>query len=419
MALPVMPEAFIDPSAAGASTEDATDNGSEEPKEEPITDATTNGTPELTNMKSPVDDIGMAKVESPDATMPKEDPPAPAEPESETAKPAPQPFQDFPAIASLPDLEAADGMSPHKIGPIHIAPDELCFIKLRGGGNACKGAPSFVMRNADGGLAERDWEIMLRDDEAGPETKIAHLSIDDESQLIFQWQSGAMSQSSSAQLCNCALNFSSRGQSHVASLRGPAVVKGLILEFDKQSSKDDWKIDMPPDPDGIKLEITGVGDAKYTVQPDPVMEANRGEAWVDIEDGGGLLTLKVETTMKRALRVEVVPHVKSPPDGKPQKLIARQLPQIIAQMVAQERQLAFNVQQGNQMADQAPSARERALIEQRVAQAEQMQTEIKTALQKLQELGEFLKTATGNIELRFRVYYDADSSEVDLLRTGS
>jgi hypothetical protein len=275
------------------------------------------------------------------------------------------------------------------------------------------------MRNAEGGLAERDWEIMLRDGEAGPETKIAHLAMDDESQLTFQWQPEAKNQTLCVQLCNCALSFSSAGQSHVAVLREPVLVEGLTLEFEKPSSKDDWKIDMPPEPEEIKIEITGVGDANYTVQPEPVMEADDGEAWVDLEDGGGLLTLKVETAMKRTLRVTVTPHVKSPPDGKPKRLVVKELRTAMTQLAAEERKLTLGVQQGKLLAGQAPTARERALIEQQVAQAEQMQTEVQTALQKLQALDEFLKTASGNIQLQFRVYYEADSSEIDLLRTGS
>jgi len=419
MQLPVVPDTFTDSSPAGASNDDAMDTGSEKPKEEPTTVATTNGTPEPAKLKPLVDDTDLPKVDAPGATMPKEESSVPEKPEREKAKPARPPFQDLPLVISLPSLDAAEAASLQEIGLIHIPSGELCFAKLRGGENACKGAHSFVMNNADGGLAERDWEIMLRDGEAGPETKIAHLSIDDDSQFAFQWQPEAKNQTLSAQLCNCALSLNCGGQSHLMSLREPAVDKGLILEFEKPSSKDDWKIEAPPDPDGIKLEITGVGDAKYTIQPEPVMDADRGEVWVDLEDGGGLLTLKVETAMKRTLHMSVTPHVKSLTDGKPQKLIVRQLSQLITQMVTQERQLVFKVQQGTQMAPQAPTARDRAVIEQQVALAEQAQTEIQTALPHLQELAEFLKTATGNIELQFRVYYDADSSQIDLLRTGS
>jgi len=416
--LPVMPETSGDSSTADVSTDDATDNGVEKPKEEPTAVATADDKPDPTNVKPPADDAGMPEAEPPKTTALKEEPPVPKEP-TKPAKPTRQPFQDLPKTVSLPDLEAADAMSPQAIGLVHVPPDDLCFIKLRGGEQACKGSEAFVMRNADGGLAERDWEILFRDGEAGPETNIAHLSIDDDSQLVFQWQPEAKNQASSANLCNCVLKFSAAGQSHVATLRESAKADGLTFEFDKPTSKDDWKIDMPPDPAGIKLEITGVGDATYTVQPDPVMEANRGEAWVDLEDGGGLLRLKVETEMKRNLVVEVTvtPHWKSPLDGKPQKFIAKQFRDTLN---VRERELAqspFVIQQMQQLANRA-SGREKTVRDQQVALAEQAQVTLQATVENAQKLLEFLQNAGGKLQIQFRLFYDADSSEVDLLHAG-
>jgi len=381
------------------------DDGSPKPKTEPPP-----GDPGDPKGTEPPDNTAKAKVDVPDVTPPKKEPVTPK-------PPAGQPFVDLPQAVSLPDLEGADAMTPQVIGPIHVAPDELCFIKLRGGENANRGAQTFGMRNADGGLAERDWEIFSRDGENDPETRIAHLSIDDQSQLTFQWQPEAKTLPLTAQLCNCAFRFSSTGESHDLTLRQPEQVEGMKLELDKQKTEEHWKIDMVPDSSAVRIEITDVVGSEYAVTPAPIMEANRGEAWIDLKDGGGLLTLKVETSIKGTVRVAITPHVRSPQDPKPQKFNARQFTIVLNNLKSQLATSPFAIQQMKQLASQA-SGRDRTLMDQRVAQAEQAQIDLQTTVENAQKLEDFLKTANENLALQFRVFYDADSTEVDLLHIG-
>ncbi len=388
--------------------DDGSEDGSAKPDDEPATDGTTD--PNDTGTSS--DDTMVAKGD-----VPIIDPPTKPVVPKPPAKPTKKPFQGLPLVVPLPDLEAADALTPKAIGPIHCQPDDLCFIKLRGGETASKGSQTFVMRNADGGLAERDWEVFSREGESDPETKIAHLSLDDQSRLTFQWQPEAKTVALSAHLCNCAFSFSCSGESHVVTLRQVAEVEGMTLELGKPSTDEHWKLDTAPDPANVRIEITGLQGAKCTVQPAPVIEADKAETWLELEDGGGLLSLKVETEMKRNLEVTVTPYLKSPPPGKPTKFNARLFGQALAQRKTQLAQAPFVIQQMKQVAGQA-SGRERTLIEQRVAQAEQAQVELQTAVENAQKLDDFLKSAEDNLQLQFRVFYDADSSEVDLLHVG-
>jgi hypothetical protein len=409
--LPDWSSGFQDPddgsSAGKPSTDETSDNGSAKPDDEPSTD----GTADPKDPEPSPDDNMVAKVDVPDVDPPKK--PVITEP---PAKPKLQPFEDFPQVVLLPDLESADAMTPQVLGPIHCQPDDLCFIKLRGGEKASKGSQSFVMRNADGGLAERDWEVFLRDGESGPETKIAHLSINDQSQLDFQWQAEAKTLPLSAHLRNCAFSFNCGGESHVVALRDAAQVEGMTLELGKTSTDEHWKIDMPPDPAAVKIEITGVQGAKYTVQPTPVIEANKGEAWIELEDGGGLLSLKVETEMKRNVEVTVTPHLKTP-DGKRQRFNPTVFGKLLNNGKMELARMQIRIQQMQQAVNQATGPLKRQM-EQNLTQVQELQVQQQAALDKGLKLEEFVKNADGDLAVQFRVFYDADSSEVDLLRIG-
>jgi len=359
------------------------------------------------------DDTTVAKVDLPDVDPPKKKPAVP----KPSTKPKLQPFEDFPQVISLPGLEDADAMTEQVLGPIHCRPSDLCFIKLRGGKKAIKGDQAFLMRNADDGLAERDWEVFSRDDESEPETKIAHLSLNDQSQLTFQWQPEAKTLPLSAQLRNCVLSLSCGGQSRVATLREATQVEGMALELDKPATDGRWTLDSVPDPSAVKIEIVGVQGSEYTVQPAAVMEAHRGEAWIDLKEGGGVLSLKVETEMRRNVEMTVTPHLKMPPDGKPQRFNARAFAQALNQMKAQLAQSPFVIQTMKRAATQA-TGREKTQMDQRVAQLELAQAELQANVENAQKLDQLVKGTNGAVQVQFRVFYDADGSEVELMRIG-
>lgn len=337
------------------------------------------------------------------------------------AKPTKKPFVELPKLVSLPDLDSADAMKPNRLGAIYTGTDELCFIKLRGGKDAAKGSQLFVMRNADSGLADRDWEISSREGDSGPETKIAHLSLGDNSQLSFQWLPEAKTQSLSAHLSNCALSFNCRGETHVALLRQPTRAEGLAVDLKKAVLKENWDIDLPPDPSAIRVEITGVQDGKCTIEPAPTFDAEKGEASVRLDDGGGMLSLQVETSLKRSFQVSLTPYMKLSPDVKPEKLSTRNLQRYKTVVQSEMQQLQFNIQQGQTMLNarkRGKADRQAKDFEQRLNQAKFRVKELETALARIDELEKTVERLSGKLRLNLRVFFNADSTEVDLLRIG-
>lgn len=337
------------------------------------------------------------------------------------AKPTKKPFVELPTLVSLPDLDSADAMKPNRLGSIYTGTEELCFIKLRGGKDAAKGSQLFVMRNADSGLADRDWEISSREGESGPETKIAHLSLGDNSQLSFRWLPEAKTQSLSAHLSNCALSFNCRGESQIALLRQPTRVEGLAVDLKKAALKENWDIDLPPDPSAIRVEIMGVQDGKCTIEPAPTFDAEKGEAWVRLDDGGGMLSLQVETSLKRSFQVSLAPYMKLSPDVKPEKLSTRNLQRYKTVVQSEMQQLQFNIQQGQTMLNarkRGKADRQAKDLEQRLNQGKFRLKELETALASIDELEKTVERLSGKLRLNFRVFFNADSTEVDLLRIG-
>jgi hypothetical protein len=374
------------------------------------------------------DPAGMpATSESSPTTTPSDEPSEKPADEAETVEPPPakpkpsvpnkKPFADLPKLLALPQPQDSQ---PKTLGSVYIPQGELCFVKLRGGVNACKGAQEIGLRNADGGLAERDWEISAKDGDAGTETKLAHLSVNDKHELTFQWQPTAQEQPLAAYLMNCALSFSCAGESHVATMRQPAQAEGLVVDFTKSVTKENWNVESCPEPDSIRLELTGVQGAKYTVEPAPIMEANNATAWVRIEDGGGMLTLKLETSMRRNLQVSVEPHIKPTPDVQPQKFSERVLKQYLTQATKVQAGLTQTVQM-LQQALRAPGVSDndkKRNITPRLALCQAELAKADTAVKDLQALDQLMTALSGNMRINFRVFYDADSSQVDLLQAG-
>jgi len=409
------------------STDDvASGAATSKPTDEPGTSDAAGKTDSATQSKVGEGDAAKAPTspeEKPVEKKPAEKPaekPAAEKPEAkkQPAKPSKKPFVDLPTLVSLPELNSADAMKPKNLGKIHAASDELCFIKLRGGENASRGDQRFVMRNADGGLAERDWEVFSRENESAPETKIAHLSLGDNSQFSFQWQPEAKTQTLSAHLSNCAFSFSCRGESQIALLRQPTRVDGLAVDFEKSTTKADWDIDNPPDPSAIRVEIAGVQGGKYSVEPAPTMDADKGEAWVKLEDGGGLLSLQVETSLKSSLQVTLTPHVKLVPNREPERLNKRK----ITQLKTQGQQAVQNVQNMVAYCEQRLKAKgvseneKKRMLQPRLATFRSQLETAKAGLQKVESLEKLLDNASLTVNLR--VFFDAGSTQVDLLRIG-
>jgi hypothetical protein len=324
------------------------------------------------------------------------------------------PFRDLPEFAALPPVGPSNS-SPLVLGPVHLGEQELCFLKLRGGEKAVRGSQVFSLRNADGGTAERDWEILLND--AGNQTKVAHLSIDAAGDLGFRWEPSAADIDVSGNLCNCALVLNAPSKpTHVLALRAPVRSDSLVVDLEKSAPKCDLRIDWLPDPAVVYLEIVGVGGSAIQVKPAPVFLVEKGEAWLTVEETGGLLVLKVESSVRRGVvSLEIGPHVQFAETAKPETLVVKKMPQVVAQSTKNWQSLQLNIQGINQLLSQSPPALQRIALQQKLADLQQQEKEYQDYLQRLHQLHTFLEARKNKVELQVRAFRDADTTQIDLL----
>jgi hypothetical protein len=324
------------------------------------------------------------------------------------------PFRDLPDFATLPPVGPSNS-SPLVLGPVHLGEQEPCFLKLRGGEKAVRGSQVFSLRNADGGTAERDWEILLND--GGNPTKVAHLSIDAAGDLGFRWEQAAAEIDVSGNLCNCALVLNAPSKpTHVLALRTPVRSDSLVVDMEKSAPKCDLRIDWLPDPSAVYLEIVGVGGSAIQVKPAPVFLVEKGEAWLTVEEAGGLLVLKVESNVRRGVvSLDVTPHFQLDPTAKPELLVVKKIPQELKVFTGRWQELQFNIQRISQALNQSVPALQRQTLQQNLAALQQQEKEYQDQLPRLTQLHTFLEARKNKIELQVRAFRDADTTQIDLL----
>jgi hypothetical protein len=204
------------------------------------------------------------------------------------------------------------------------------------------------------------------------------------------------------------------------ALREPTQADPIEVQLDKPSPKGDLRIDAIPDGADVFVEIAAVGGAAFSVDPSPTLPADKGEAWLKLEDGGGLLTLKMKSSLKRGLTLEFSPHLQQPSDDiKPQPLVVRQLPQIANKATTLLQQLQLQIQQANQALRSNLPSRQKAMIQQNIPILEQQLEDGQQYVQRLAELQTWLESTDNKLEIHARVYCDADSAQIDLVRAGN
>ncbi len=335
--------------------------------------------------------------------------------EEEPVEELPPPFSDLPAIVSIPSLDAGEAMEPVTLGNIYAGQGELCFIRMRGGSSAARGGHTFSMRNADGGLAERDWEISFRPS-GGEDRLIAQLSWNDQSELVFQWQPVAADEPLAAHLVNCVLSFTCRGETHVAGFRRAESHPPLAIDWEEGTTRQEWEFPLPPEPDDLWVEIVQLEGAQHSIDPQPpIIRASRGEAWVRLAGAGGVLMLKIETDIRRGFLVTVSPHVRFRQDRPPERLNMRQLNTVRQNLQAMIQQGTMGMKQAKTVQSKLPEAqRKRAEQEMRTLENE-LNMEQET-LKQFEEFEKLLKQVQPRLHLR--LFYRADGSEVSMLRIG-
>src|SRR5690606_37631629 len=162
-------------------------------------------------------------------------------PKKEEPKPAPKPFAAFAKAVELPSLGEPNkpndkALEPVALGPVKLQ-EGLMFLRLNGGDKVSKKA-TFSIANANGGLAERDWEISAADPRGMASLVVAKLSYK-EDQLFFQWTQETVSNAATFDaLANCSITMASGPESHTFAMRTPIEVPAIVLTLDKSMRSD-------------------------------------------------------------------------------------------------------------------------------------------------------------------------------------
>lgn len=344
-------------------------------------------------------------------------PPEPPKPAPKAAPPA-NPFAGFAKALDLPPLsgsgdEASAATTPVALGPCKVDEKALIILRLLGGETALRsGKQTFLLDAANGGTAERDWEIRC-----GTENEnvvVATLSAKD-GQLMFQWTDEGVKNPASPYLANCMLEMSAGSGNHKCGLRKPVTVEPLVIDLDKPNAGAKWTIEALPDERLMEVEVVTVqsGAPKSRID-NSLLTADRPQTSVMLGTADDKLPLVFELRMSStAKQVEVKSAAKIKMEGLPagmDRFNKRTLQTLGNTVETQTRAAELNHMQANQIknADQKKKALASAdLIKEQVAKA-------KEQVEALKATSEAAKQST----IHFRVWYLADSSKVLLLDTG-
>jgi serine/threonine protein kinase len=416
-ASPLAPTGVTAPAAANP----ASANGTPTPAPNAVVTATNAGDakpadpqpspdPSTTPAAKPAEDVA-AKPAAP-APQPAAPPPPP--------KPAPMadPFKEFaPQFVELPPL-SKDGPATEAIalGKIKVGPQALVILHLLGGDIAIKGKFRFVVESSEGGTAERDWDVLLREGEA--ETggvKIAHLSLKDDS-LQFRWEAAAAEQPASPHLMNCMLQLSAGPKQTTVAMRKPIDIEPLKADILKGPIRGKWDIPYPPNPDKIKVELAFAGPfppPKFEGQTP--MDADKGKlnVWFGQSQEEQTLLYKVDTVLRKQFEINFDPYFRLGATARPEKLSKANFEKAL-KTVGGGRQAAFAMVE---LGKNQSKGKNDEQTKQKMALLEANLAGVQKAGEQLEAMKQLADRLVNEGQVHVRVLIQVDDKTVELLRS--
>ncbi|HAY79348.1 MAG TPA: hypothetical protein DCY79_06020 [Planctomycetaceae bacterium] len=421
----------------GEPDEGTTDDGTTEGDDEPGDDSSTEEPKEVVEETEPIDGEDDPNEEPADPQDPNGndsdttgtddgDPPADPEPptteppttEPPTVKPPKNPPKPpFAALVDVVPLPAVAETAAFEIGPVYIPEGGLCFLRARGGEQAYKEPFNFVIRNADAGQAERDWEVHLVNvnENARVGTIIAKLSLQ-EDKLTFEWTPEAASTVGASSFVNCLLSLSSDDASRVIRMREAVEVEPLELALTTPRTTEKWDVPSAPEGAELQVEILGVaGFPKYHLDPPQAFAANKGETLLIFDEAP--LQLDIQSDFRRQLMLEVNVAVKFPGERKTLKFNKSRLESL--EGVAKNQILTYEngikqLQQQNQLLQ---NDRRNPRVQENLRNINLANLELEKLKKNLGMLNQVVALADTAGKLHFRMFYRIGSTEVEILRT--
>lgn len=385
----------------------------------------------------PETDTAEKPAEIASAPAPKTPAPSP-EPMPEPPAPAPVPaptvsLASLPAAVSLPPIADAN-TAPTVFCSLPVEPPLIVTLSLQGGDRVLRDA-SLTVENAEGGTAERKWDVLLV--ESSARTPVARLELDGE-ELTFRWLGGAAEKPVAGQLANCALRVAVGTEQRDISLREPQIIDPLAIDVVRGSANEKWDIANPPNAADCRLEITGLSDQPLMVirHPNDSIPASGGQ-WLLLGESAQNVTMAVyvESEFRRQFELTLTPTL--PPD---EKLLEPNVPpRVIKQFVGQRdnRVTRANVERWTRAtAVQVAEATQRVELLTRQSQAIQGNVPQKQEIERNLNLANLdLERAKARAEqvarireiwdpekpapkLQFRLIFESGNGRVELLRAG-
>lgn len=360
----------------------------------------------------------MASPSPTPAAAPKPTTPPPQPAPKPAPKPMGDPLKDFPKdFIELPAL-AKDGPVPEPVslGKVAMPPKSLLIIHLLGGDGAIKGKSRFVMEAADGGTAERDWDIFLREGEAeSGGVKVAHLSLK-ENDLMFQWEAEAPQQLASPHLINCMLQLAAGPKQATVALRKPIEVEPLKAEILKGTLKGKFDVPFPPNSDRMKVDIVFDGPfPPLKFEGQNPMDSDKGKAtvWFGASQETQIFALRLDTVFRRQLEIGFDPHVRINTTAKPEKLTAAGLGKMQKAAEVARQQTFAMVEFGKK----AAGGKNDETTQQRLSLMESQLTNITKASEQLAGLKGMADQLVQGGRIHVRVFCQVDDFKLELVRT--
>jgi len=357
-----------------------------------------------------------------DGTKPEAGAPAEKAHPAATPRPAAKPKPAVPTFVfephvELPPLPGSDesSSSPEPLGKINIGAEDLCFISLSGGNTAARGRTQFDIRNARGGTAPRDWELVVRD--ATSEAVVATLSLPKD-ELLFQWTDAAADSAAAEAIRNCALKITAGSEKpQVVALRKPARGESLELDASKPAIEERWVIEAQPDPSAMRIEASLAGH-EFVLDPPQPMEAAKGVQWLYVGKvrDESVIVLKLESNVTaRNVEMSVRPHIVVP--GESPLPLNKATMRRIDVMLAERETLVREVEGLKSNLKNVP-AEQRTAAQAFVARKEQAVEALNATAQRLGQLEDVITSLKG-ARLNIKVIYKSlDGDDVTLLETG-
>lgn len=384
-----------------------------------------------TDPPSPDEPPDMDLAEAATTAEPTDEPAETSETDPEPPAPTPptQVLASLPSRVELPEPAEGGEDGLVTLTPLKLEPHHTLELTLLGGEHILKGNPILRLQHAEGGTAERKWDVMLVD-RTGPPTPIARFDLEEEV-LRFRWEPAGRKRTEAAQLMNCALSLALGTETHRLGLRQPVEAPAPTMNFAQGLTSIRWDIPHAPEATQCRLELISLEGPFPETRKYPSNSLNlsptRQDYWIMVgeapEDRG--LTFRVETRARRQFELNITSLLfegDTPPQQVSQLRDARintanrrrwlaasqtRLQQATQRLAALN---TINPNSAGARTSQQELARQKNLAEVDLETAKVDAARIETIEQWASSMHDVGK-------LHFRVYFEFAGNQVDLLRT--